>query len=145
MKVIYKAIIKRIREKVPQIKWVDLDLGQIEKQKPDVAFPCALISINITKTKPITDFTQYCDAVIEVRIAFDTNLRTSVDAPDTVRDYSLSIYDTIADVYAALQGYSTENFDSLNRVSQGKESSNNSTFKYKVVFTTEFEDNTAAL
>ena len=136
----------RLEEQAPKIKWIDLDTGQLDKRtdKPAVAFPCALVGIAIRPTRNITDKIQDCEATITVRLAFDNQSgRTSAQAPETGRGKSLEVYDAIADVYAALQGWGTAAFDTLTRSSQGKENSVNGYFQYRLEFKTTFEDNTA--
>ncbi len=116
MKTIYNAILKRIEEKVPEIKWVDLDCGQLEtKERPPVVFPCCLISIEISDAESITDTIQNCKAKIGIRLAFDHVGRTALNTTVAERNKSLQIYDTIADVYKALQGFGTDKFDCMDR------------------------------
>jgi len=144
MKTIYTAIISRLKEKVTGIKWIDLDTGQLDTvERPPVMLPCALISIAITQAKSITDTLQDCTATVTVTLAFDTLERTSANAPETTRNASLAAYDTIADVYAALQGWGTVNFDSLSRTRQQKENNRHNLFKYRIDFSVQFEDATA--
>lgn len=128
---------------IEALKWIDLDCGQLSQPKPPVSFPCALISIKLPKCKSVTDKIQDCEARISVRLGFDNKMRTSAKTPEAAREASLSVYDTIADVYKALQGFGTANFDILNRVSQGDEPSKNGVFIYKQEFSTEFEDDSA--
>jgi hypothetical protein len=142
MKTIYLAIMQQL-ETVEALKWIDLDTGQLSQAKPSVAFPCALVSIKLPKCKSLTDKIQDCEARISVRLGFDSKMRTAAKTPEAARTLSLAVYDTIADVYKALQGFGTENFDSLNRVSQGDEPSKNGVFIYKQEFSSQFEDRSA--
>jgi len=152
MKTVYSAVMERLKEKVKSLRLIDLDTGQLERVpvlKPELdraplAFPCALIGINIPRSEDITDTDQDCDARVVVRLAFNQEMRTSSAAPASVASVALKPYDIIADTYAALQGWGTENFDPLSRVSQGKENSRNGLFIYKIEFRTEFEDQTAS-
>lgn len=143
MKTIYTAIMQELK-KVTQLKWIDLETGQLSSNtRPSIAFPAALIEIRLPQCKNYSDTAQYCTAKIDVRLAFDTtSMRTAANASEDVRETSLEIYDTIADVYSKLQGFETDSFNALSRTSQGKES-NNSYFVYKIEFECEFEDNTA--
>lgn len=144
MKTIYLAVMAQIKAQVPGIKWIDLDTGQLDAQtRPAVAFPCALVGIGITPKTNITDTIQDCKAIITIRIALDNMGKTSEITPALQREKSLAVYDTIADVYKALQGFSTANFDSLTRIKQGREKSRHGLFQYRFDFSTEFEDNTA--
>lgn len=144
MKTIYLAVMAQIKAEVPQIKWIDLDTGQLDSQaRPAVAFPCALVGISITPKANLTDTIQDCRATITVRLAMDNKGNTSGITPDVEIEKSLAVYDTIADVYKALQGFSTDNFDSLTRIKQGREKSRHGLFQYRFDFSTEFEDDTA--
>jgi len=143
MKTIYTALIEELK-KVTKLKWIDLDTGQMNNsERPAIAFPAALIEIGIPQCKNYSDKAQYCTARIGVRLAFDAkSMRTAANANEGARETSLEIYDTIADVYAKLQGLETDSFNALSRTSQGKESNSNY-FVYKIEFECEFDDNTA--
>ncbi len=144
MKTIYNQLLQRLEEKVPQLKWIDLDCGQYESnERPAVALPCCLLSIEVADTEDITETIQDCKARISARLAFENTGRTAGNAPEIVREKSLQVYDTIADVYKALQGFETENFEALRRTRQGKEKSRHGYFQYHIDFVCEFEDLTA--
>lgn len=144
MKTIYLALMAQLQAEVPEIKWIDLDTGQLDSStRPAVAFPCALIGISIQPKSNITDYIQDCSATISVRLAWETSVRTSNNTPALELEKSMAVYDTIAAVYKALQGFSTANFDSLMRKRQDREKSRHGLFQYRFDFSTEFEDNTA--
>ncbi len=144
MKTIYNALLEQIEKEVPEIKWIDLDCGQLDtSERPPVAFPACLLNIGIPDIQTIADTIQYCKADITVRLVFDNKGRTANNTNEQEREKSLKIYDTIANVYRALQGFSTENFDTLSRTSQGKEKSRHGYFQYRIDFSCEFEDLTA--
>jgi len=55
MKTIYNAITARLKEKVPAIRWIDFDKGQLDSMdRPAVAFPCALLTISVSNARNIT-------------------------------------------------------------------------------------------
>ena len=144
MKTIYTAIIERLQDKAPALKWIDMDTGQLDvAERPAVMLPAALIAVRINRAVSITDTLQNCEAQVTVTLAFDAPGRTSASAPETIRNAGLEIYDVIADTYAALQGYGTANFDSLSRTSQGAGSIKNGLFRYPITFSVQFEDATA--
>lgn len=143
MKTVYTAILSRLTEKVPALKWIEMDMNQLSQAKPSVAFPCGLIGIKLPKCKSITDTLQDCNALISIRLGFDIVRRTAAATPEEARNDSLAVYDTIADVYAALQGWGTSAFNTLDRTSQGEETAKNGLFIYKIDFSTTFEDATA--
>jgi len=143
MKTIYTAVMARLQTQVPALKWIDLDTGQLNQAKPPVTYPCALIGIKLPNCKAISDTLQDCNAVITIKLAFDTQMRTAAGTPEQAREASLAVYDTIADVYKALQGYGTANFDSLSRTKQGDIPRRDGLFEYDQEFATSFEDATA--
>lgn len=144
MKTIYTAIIARLQAEVPALKWIDMNMGQLDtNERPAVMLPCAMISIKIPSAKSITDTLQDCKGQITILLGFDNLDRTSANAPEAVRNAGLAVYDVIADVYAALQGWGTEHFDSLSRTSQGDGTSKNGVFRYPINFEVQFEDATA--
>lgn len=147
MKTIYTALSARLKEKVPALRWIDLDTAQLETaaaDRPAVAFPCALIGIDILRCGNITDTVQECEARVVVRLAFDQPVaRTSTDAPKKVAEKSLLPYDMVAQTYAALQGYGTNRFEPLTRIRQLRENTRSGLFIYRIEFLTNFEDITA--
>lgn len=145
MKTIYIAVMERLKTKVTSLKWIDLDTGQLESagDRPAVAFPCALLTIEIPRADDITDLDQDCEARITVRLAFNQEMRTNSAAPVRVIDAAMNPYDVIASAYAALQGWGNASFEPLSRTSQGKENSRTGLFVYRMVFKTRFEDQTA--
>lgn len=144
MKTIYQAIIARLADQVPALKWTDMNIGQLDSaERPAVMLPCALISIKVPKALSLTDTIQDCEAQLTVTLAFDVPERTSGNAPADKRMKGLAAYDVIADVYAALQGWGTQYFDSLNRTGQGDGSIKNGIFRYPIYFSVQFDDYTA--
>lgn len=146
MKTVYLAVIERLKLKVPALKWIDLDTGQLEiaeSDRPAVAFPCALIAIAIPRANDITDMHQECETRISIRLAFDHQMRTNSAASLSVIESALNPYDIIAEVYAALQGWGNASFEPLSRLSQAKENNRNGMFIYRMEFRTMFEDQTA--
>ena len=144
MKTIYTAIIAQLKKKVPAIRWIDFDTGQLDSTtRPSAAFPCALLTIFVDAANSITDYTQDCRGRVRVRLAFDQQMKTDSETPPKHLEKALEPYDVIADVYAALQGFGTEHFDTLSRTRQGKENSRNGLFVYFIEFSVAFEDETA--
>ena len=56
MKIIYGALLAQLKTEVPELKWIDLDEGQLDGnggERPAIAFPAALIGINFLKCDTI--------------------------------------------------------------------------------------------
>lgn len=145
MKAIYSAVMARLQDKVPALRWIDLDTAQLDtpSERPPVQLPCALITIGINRAKDLTDTIQDCEAQITVRLAFNKMDRTNSEAEAQIREKNLQPYDVISDVYAALQGFETPHFHALSRTSQAKENNRLGLFVYRISFKTDFEDDTA--
>lgn len=144
MKTIYTAVMAQLKKEVPAIRWIDWDKGQLKsKGRPSVAFPCALLGIHIAGASDITPTIQHCNAIVRIRLGFDQPMKTDSSTPPEHLSKALESYDVIADVYKALQGFSTSHFDPLSRVKQMEEANSHGLFTYIIDFRTEFEDNTA--
>jgi len=149
MKVIYNAILAQLKATVPAIKWIDQEMGQLDikpGERPAVKFPCAIIGIEYNQCNDLDNSgkIQECKSNIIVRIAFDTpTQRTSSAASETIREKDLSPQDTINDIYKSLQGFGTDDFDPISRVSQRKEIRSDGLFVERIIFKCEFEDRSA--
>ena len=120
MKEIYKDILEALKD-VAQLKWVDLEKGQMNSSKPTVAFPAALISIYLPKTNNITKEKQNVDCQITVRLCFNFTGSTNSKMTTAERDKSLAYFEIADAVFNALQGYETENMNSLERINAVEE------------------------
>lgn len=89
-----------------KFKWIDNDFGQLEfyELKPAVAFPCALISVEIEKTVDQGEDIQLCYARAGIRMAWDYTGRTSANTPAVIRQQSNEHYKLINAVYRTFQG-----------------------------------------
>lgn len=140
MKAIYEMVIDRLKNEVPELRYIDMDYGQLEQTNPTVSYPCALVTLNYPDCRSLTDTIQDCRAEIVLRLAFDplNAGTTTAQAPDEVRKKSLTPYDTITNVYKAIQGW-----NDIQRKQQGKENRSD-LFIYKQVYRFDFEDHTAS-
>lgn len=150
MKTIYNDIRGQIQELIDNnsLRWFDWDKGQLKKKGQNdrypVAFPCLLLRVGITSANDVTDTIQDCKANVTVTLAFDPlgYGRTAANAPEEVREQGLEPYEVIAEVYKKLQGFTEGHFNPLSRKKAG-ELTHPDLFVYEIVFSTEFEDNTA--
>ena len=143
----YTAIMAQLKKEVPQLKWIDIDYGQIDKQteRPAVAFPCAVVGISLVNCEDQYGKVQICRARVSVRIAQNPpTSRTNSEAKNDVRESALSRYDLIDDVFTALQGFGEPEMNPLTRTGQAPEKRTDGLFVYRIDFGTEFQDLTAA-
>jgi len=144
MEQIYNAILARLQETVPEIKWIDLDTGQLEyyTDRPSVAFPCVLIDIELTQCKDLYEDVQLCNATIGIRVVQNPQTsRTNSAADKTVRKSELERYVLVENVYRALQSWESGIFNPLSRTSQKKENRKDGYFVCRINFATMFKDN----
>lgn len=148
MKTVYNAVMNRLQLEVQTLNWIELDTGQLKAIESGlelpIIYPCALIGIKIPESLDITDKIQNCKAIVSVDLIFDPIPfgKTAANADEHDREKALQPYEVIAEVYKALQGFETINFNSLSRISQGEEF-HEKLFVYKIEFNCEFEDITA--
>jgi len=146
MKSVYSAVMERLKEKAKELRWIDLDEGQLDyyEERPAVAFPCALVGITINRCEDIYSNVQLCNASVIVRIAQNIpTRRTNSVASGSVRGTALERYDLVEKVYKILQGFGTDEFNPLSRTRQYKETRQDGLFVYRIEFQTEFKDLTA--
>ena len=142
MKQVYTAILARLKDQVPALKWIDLDDGTLDHQteRPGVAFPCAIISISLPSCNDICAGVQSCRAKITVRVAQNIAVnRTGSAVTEPVRESALERYRLVDQVYAALQGFETDEFCSMSCTGMGMERRSDGLFVYGINFFTEFE------
>jgi hypothetical protein len=147
MKELYEAILARLMAEVTDLKMIDFEMGQLDvlalDQRPAVIFPCAFIDISF----PLCDDTgsggQTVTARCNIRLGFETPLPTDSNASETRRSAALTIFDTVDDVFAALQNYYTTEFSAFSRKSQSNDNRYAGIKIVNVIYETTFEDLTA--
>lgn len=144
---LYVGIVKRIKEKVPEIRWVDQDLGQIDfyEESPSVAWPCVLTDFNTTGYDPLMQQVQTGNVTINVRLAFAPFSQSSSTAPQAVMDKALQFWEIEMKLYQALQNWTPDDniCQPLVRISAATERRNDPIRVRTLVFTTAFEDASA--
>ncbi|MEM1369265.1 MAG: hypothetical protein AAGG02_14915 [Cyanobacteria bacterium P01_H01_bin.15] len=114
---VFQVISNKITSDVPELRWVDFDLGQLEQEQPPVSWPCALISFQAPQFQNLSRLAQQAELLIAVRLAFRVFERTHSVAQDQFRQIGLQHFSTIKKVHAALHGMDGENFKGLARAS----------------------------
>ena len=114
MKTIFKEITAQL-DTVPGLNWIDEDKGQMNFERPPVLFPCALVSLSLPQTQNYNQDNQQCDLQVSVTLAFDFSGNTNNLTPEADRERSLAYYDMVDLVYKSLQGFSSVNFNKLER------------------------------
>lgn len=105
MKFIYEAILARIADQVPELKYIDLDKGQFEVERPPVSYPACLISIQIPSTSENHRSNLHKQVMVSFRIGFDFFGNTSSITPEAARLDSLAYFDLVEKIETAFQGW----------------------------------------
>lgn len=106
---------QRIKTAVPYIRHIEEDLGQLEdyKTKPEVSWPCALISTEIAQANDMGDLAQMVDGMVIIRLALPPYSSGAAWFDQATKEKALRIYDIEWQVYKALHGWQPTNFSSL--------------------------------
>lgn len=145
------AMQARITEAVPEIRYMDIDLGQLEHyegDRPPVSFPCVLVEFNSTKFAQLGQLVEEGDCSITCRLGFAPYSATNSLAPDEVKEKGLNYFEIENSLYAALKGWAPGEGEELlcqplNRLSDGTEGRNDKLRVRVLTFTTSYMDDTA--
>lgn len=70
-KTIFNAIETAIKSDVPEIVWLDWDLGQLEETTPPISWPAVLIDIPETTYTNLGELQQIGQPTIQLRVVFE--------------------------------------------------------------------------
>jgi hypothetical protein len=146
MKTVYTAVMARLKEQVPELKWIDLDAGQLDvrDKRPPLAYPCALVDIAVNNCRDLYAGVQLCHALVSVRVAQNLpSSRTGSATSGDVRNNALRRFDLIEKVYVALRDFDDDGFNPLSRTGQTREKHPDGLFVCRIDFQTDFRDDTA--
>ena len=144
MKAIIDAVCERLMDECKFLRQSTYDIGQLneawgESSRPPVAFPCALVSCEITRARELYPGVQECDADISVTYA-------EIVAQGEVTDP----YERITKIYSALQSWYPVGDDGeplcypFDRARGRRINADRSgLYRYLITFRTAFEDRSA--
>lgn len=137
-----------ITAQVPEIKWIDQDLGQLEDYdiRPAVAWPCVLIDFGTTNYDEMPGNVQWGNATITMRLAFPSFSPAQAGAPQSVKEMALQYYELEQLLYKAIQGWDADGLiQPATRITMATERREGDTFRVRVlVFNTVFMDDSAS-
>ena len=104
-KQLFIALCDLIESKVPEVRWIDADEGQLNtsNQRPPVAFPCVLIDMSYPQTEGMSATAEKIRVQFNLRIAFEGYGQTSSAAPAPVRAKALEKMDILEKIHRTLQ------------------------------------------
>lgn len=115
MEEIITAVMQRLKDEVPELRWIDINIGQMATENPPVDYPCALVDIPCTDYSDAGGRVQLGKVTLEVELYFIVRTPMNMAAPEAIRQQSLSHFGLATQVYKALQGFSGESFTALSR------------------------------
>ncbi len=118
MDVLYEKLVKRYVQKIPEIKWIDWDSGQLEAFDTNypVHFPCILIDLEQIEWKSVGNDLQVGNVTVNLRIAFKLWTDTNNLTPDNVFAQSMNALKLINKIHKYTQGFEGEHFNGLDRI-----------------------------
>lgn len=141
---LFTSLQEHIKATVPEIRWIDQDLGQLEwyHERPAVSWPCVLIDFNNTTYDQESQQVQWGNATITFRLGFPSFSPSNSLAPQAVKEMALQYYELEQRLYVALQGYDGGGIcQPMTRVNIASERREEDNFRVRVLtFTTAFED-----
>lgn len=115
MKHVIEAVMNRIKQEVPEIGFINVDLGQLSVEVPPVDFPCALVDVLDVNYSSGGTLTQTAKATVNLRLGFKVYAPSDVNADDEQRAEAMQHFDLVEKVAEALHGYGTPQFAALKR------------------------------
>ena len=90
---IFLALCQRINSQVPDIKYIDQDLGQLKAAKPPLAWPCILIDFDDIHCTDLGQQVQAVTATVVVTLGFAAHSNSSVATPISYVQQALGFYE----------------------------------------------------
>jgi|SRR5665213_820312 len=138
----------QITAQVPEIKWIDQDLGQLEHYeiRPAVAWPCVLIDFGHTNYDEMPGNVQWGNASFTLRLGFPSFSPAQAGAPLSVKQQALQYYELEQLLYQAIQGYNADGLiQPATRITAMTERREGDNFRVRILaFNTTFMDDSAA-
>jgi hypothetical protein len=132
-----EKLIARIKAQLPEIRHVDLDLGQLDfyDQKPAVAWPCVLFDFFDTEYLQRQDG-QHGNMQVRFRLSFDVVSDTSGFSSTAVREKGLQYFELEKKLVEALQYWQADGlvFDDFRRTRSASEKRNDPFRTREIVF-----------
>jgi hypothetical protein len=140
---LYLALATHLKQNMPAIKWIDLDLGQLDgyKERPALIFPCVLIDFTQAQYRQEGQQVQWTDFNIVVRLGFENWNATNADAPAFVQQDGLEYFELEHELVRVLNAFSADGaVQPLTRISAITERREDMYRVREITFTTATED-----
>lgn len=132
---LFVALCDHIRAQVPEIAWIDHDLGQLEAfdgERPPVQWPCLLIDFADTQFRQMQGYQEgQCQLVL--RLGHDQYQQTHAEVPEFVQEQALGYYELEHKLHQALQNWGADGLliNPLSRRSSSSEKREDDNFRVR--------------
>lgn len=141
------ALQEKIQADMPDIKWIDQDMQQLEiyETRPPVLFPCLLIDFDKTTYDQEGNRTQWGNSMICMRLGFSPFSASNSAAPFSVKTLALQYYEMENRLFRLLDAWAPVNdiCQPIVRIQTETEKRNDGIRVRKIYYTTTFEDDGA--
>ena len=102
-----QAVMAKLKKDIPQLRWVAINVGQMNIENPPVDYPCALVDVPRLQYRNIAvdGSIQSKELTIEVELYFVVRASATMSAPEAVREQALEHLDIMEQVYKVLHGF----------------------------------------
>lgn len=140
---LFTDICSHLQEAVPELAWIDQDLGQAQTDlRPALVYPAALVDFGSTDYSELSAPNQWGETSVTIRLLFDCYSSSAAAAPEASRAMALAFYETEHRVVEALHSWSPpEGYCSaLIRIGDSGENRNDIGLRIRTIsFSTAFE------
>jgi len=115
---LFMAILERLLDQVPEIRYIEQDLGQLEnyEMRPAVSWPCTLIDIDdLDFSETGGKLVQLAQGFVQIRLGLVKYTDSNNLVPANIRANSLQYLELENKVYKALHGWGPEGFNKMLR------------------------------
>ncbi len=139
---IFIAIQQRIKAQLPDIKYVDQDLGQLKTgSRPPVSWPCVLIDFEDFSYNNLGENVQTASGTVVLRLGFAPHSNSSQAMPDSYLRQSINYYDLEWSLHKLMQGWAPgTDYGHLCRVSATTQKRTDSYRVREIRYSIAFED-----
>ncbi len=117
MRTLYNDITAVIEKEMPEIKWVDFDMGQLDIQEnPPVQFPCILLDFAYPQNQSIKK-TDRMEIEINLKAGFYVIGQTNTAAPVLQRQDPMIYINVFERIIKRFSGFKTEDYAKFTLVS----------------------------
>lgn len=120
MDILYKDLLERLDDQVPELRWIDYDQGQIDfpAESYPVDFPALLIDFENTEWEDVGQLVQGGTLTISFRTAFRLYEDMNNHTPAESRNNGLLKLRLLNKIHKALHGFGGEHYNGLSRTRQ---------------------------